>query len=71
MTAFNDDLVEARRPTPAEGERLLGLVDTHARMTGSGVAHDVLGDWDDQHFWRIAPKADAAGIEGGHEGSAA
>jgi glutamate synthase domain-containing protein 3 len=69
MTWFNDELVEARRPNVDEGARLLGLVSAHAGATGSTVAAALLEDWDDQRFWRVAPRADAAARESGNEGT--
>jgi len=41
-------------------------------MTGSARSAELLADWKEHahKFWRIAPKAEVAKIEGSHEGSA-
>jgi glutamate synthase domain-containing protein 3 len=69
VTWFNDELVEARRPTRDEGARLLGIVSAHAQATGSSAAAALLEEWDDQRFWRVAPRDDAAARESGNEGA--
>ena len=63
------------RPLAAiDGPRLTflrTLVARHAELTGSARAGGLLENWKEQatKFWRIAPKAEVARIEGGHEGS--
>jgi glutamate synthase domain-containing protein 3 len=52
---------------------LYGLIEEHARYTGSQVARAILDDWHAalHRFWRVAPRADVARIENAHEGTVA
>jgi len=56
-----------------QGLRLRGLIEEHARYTGSPAARAILDDWHAalHRFWRVAPKADVALIENAHEGTIA
>jgi len=67
----NPELVNLHRPDGPYLERLQGLIAEHADLTGSTRALRILKEWDMEsaRFWRVAPKAEVAQIEGGHEGS--
>ena len=69
----NPDLVDLHRPAEIYQADLLELIADHAELTGSPRAFEILEQWDEQarHFWRLAPKAEVARIEGAHEGSVA
>jgi hypothetical protein len=69
LSWFNDELVEARRPTADEGARLLGILAVHARIAESPLAAGIVRRGDDDAFWRVAPRPDAAAREGGNEGN--
>ena len=73
----NPELVDVHRLSgehqllAEQGIRLHGLIEQHARLTGSATAGSVLDDWEHSlhQFWRVAPKADVARIESEHEGT--
>jgi len=68
----NPELVSIAHPDGPQQTFLRGLVAQHAELTGSQRSAALLEDWKEQahKFWRIAPKAEVAKIEGSHEGSA-
>jgi glutamate synthase domain-containing protein 3 len=70
---LNAQLVAALRISTAEADELRGLLERHARFTGSERAAALLGDWDAAlaRFWRVAPKAEVARIESAAEGTVA
>jgi glutamate synthase domain-containing protein 2/glutamate synthase domain-containing protein 3 len=57
LARVNRQLVEARRPDGPALARLRELVSTHATLTGSRRAAELLEDWSvaAEGFWRIAP----------------
>jgi glutamate synthase (ferredoxin) len=73
----NPELVDVHRLSgehqllAEQGVRLRGLIERHARLTGSAMAWSVLDDWERalHQFWRVAPKSDVARIENQHEGT--
>ena len=67
----NPELVSIQRPDGPRLTFLRTLVARHAELTGSSRSGGLLENWKEQatKFWRIAPKAEVARIEGGHEGS--
>ncbi|HYR64179.1 MAG TPA: glutamate synthase large subunit, partial [Actinomycetota bacterium] len=67
----NPELVSIAHPDGPQQTFLRGLVAQHAELTGSQRSAALLEDWKEQahKFWRIAPKAEVAKIEGSHEGS--
>ncbi|HVF12291.1 MAG TPA: glutamate synthase-related protein, partial [Actinomycetota bacterium] len=67
----NPELVDLQRLGQGDLSRLKALIQQHAELTGSTRAYAILDGWDQQSgsFWRIAPKAEVARIEGAHEGS--
>ena len=75
----NPELVDVHRLSgehqllAEQGIRLHGLIQQHARLTGSAMARSVVDDWNRalHQFWRVAPKADVARIESQHEGTLA
>jgi glutamate synthase (ferredoxin) len=75
----NPELVDVHRLSgehqllAEQGLRLYGLIEEHARYTGSQVARAILDDWHAalHRFWRVAPRADVARIENAHEGTVA
>jgi glutamate synthase (ferredoxin) len=68
----NPELVSTVRPDGPQLTFLRSLVAQHAELTGSARSAGLLADWKEHahRFWRIAPKAEVAKIEGSHEGSA-
>ena len=68
----NPELVSSARPDGPQLTFLRSLVAQHAELTGSARSAGLLADWKEHahKFWRIAPKAEVAKIEGSHEGSA-
>jgi glutamate synthase domain-containing protein 2/glutamate synthase domain-containing protein 1/glutamate synthase domain-containing protein 3 len=60
LARVNRQLVEARRPDGAQLAELRQLVETHATLTGSPRAAQLLDDWERaaEGFWRIAPKTE-------------
>ena len=68
----NPELVSIVRPDGPQQTFLRSLVAQHAELTGSARSAELLADWKEHahKFWRIAPKAEVAKIEGSHEGSA-
>jgi glutamate synthase (ferredoxin) len=71
LARINRQLVEARRPTGAEGTALHELVGRHATLTGSRRAHQILEDWDETsgQFWRVAPKTELERLAAAEVGS--
>jgi glutamate synthase (ferredoxin) len=69
---MNPELVSMHRPDGPQLASLRSLVNRHAQLTGSARAQELLESWRElsPKFWRVAPKAEVARIEGGHEGSA-
>ncbi len=75
----NPELVDVHRVAgdhqllAEQGIRLRQLIEEQAAHTGSGAARAILDDWHHalHQFWRIAPKADVARIEGLAEGTLA
>jgi glutamate synthase domain-containing protein 3 len=67
----NPELVTTQRPDGPRQTLLRSLIAQHAELTGSATSRRLLENWKEQagKFWRIAPKAEVAKIEGGHEGS--
>ncbi|HWD10087.1 MAG TPA: glutamate synthase-related protein, partial [Actinomycetota bacterium] len=67
----NPELVSLHRPDGPQLASLRHLVARHADLTGSARAQELIGSWRElaPRFWRVAPKAEVARIEGGHEGS--
>ena len=67
----NPELVTIVHPDGPQQTFLRGLVAQHADLTGSERSRRLLSGWRDQahKFWRVAPKAEVARIESGHEGS--
>lgn len=72
LARVNAQLVEARRPDGSQLERLRGLLERHAELTGSSVATALLQDWENrsESFWRIAPRGEHARTEVSGEASA-
>jgi len=70
---LNPQLVEARRPTPAQVPSLHRLIERHARLTGSARAKAILADWENesQWFWRVVTKSEVAMLEAAFEGTLA
>jgi glutamate synthase (ferredoxin) len=70
---LNGQLVAASRLEPAEAAELRALVDRHRELTGSARAGELLDRWPEAvaGFWRVAPKAEVARIEGAAEGTVA
>jgi glutamate synthase domain-containing protein 3 len=68
----NPELVSTVRPDGPQQTFLKGLVAQHAELTRSARSAGLLAEWKEHahKFWRIAPKAEVARIEGSHEGSA-
>jgi glutamate synthase domain-containing protein 3 len=68
----NPELVSIARPDGPQQTFLKGLVAQHAELSGSARSAGLLDGWKEHahKFWRIAPKAEVAKIEGSHEGSA-
>jgi glutamate synthase (ferredoxin) len=68
----NPELVSIARPDGPQQTFLKGLIAQHAELTGSARSAGLLAEWKEHahKFWRIAPKAEVAKIEGSHEGSA-
>src|SRR5207247_753029 len=66
----NTQLVEAHRPTPEQLDRVHALIASHAELTGSRKAAEVIADPDEalRHVWRVAPKSDVAKISQKQEG---
>jgi glutamate synthase (NADPH/NADH) large chain len=59
LTVVNKESVVVARIVSAHwAEALKGLVETHARETGSPLATELLHDWDRAlgDFWQICPK---------------
>jgi glutamate synthase (ferredoxin) len=69
-TRLNPQLVEARRPNPAQAAELQFLVERHREHTGSVLAAALLADWGAtlRYFWWVAPVDEVARIERAHEG---
>ena len=69
-TRLNAQLVEAQRPEQGEITAVRRLVETHAEVTGSPVARDLLERWDAAaaDFMRVGPVSEVARIERAHEG---
>jgi glutamate synthase (ferredoxin) len=69
-TRLNPQLVEARRPAPAQAADLRFLVECHRELTGSRRAAALLADWDAtiREFWRVGPIGEVARIERAQEG---
>src|SRR5436309_2117679 len=67
----NTELVEAHRPTPEQLDRVHALIASHAELTGSRKAADVIPDPHEalRHVWRVAPKSDVAKISQKQEGT--
>jgi glutamate synthase domain-containing protein 3 len=55
----------------APAAELHRLLERHVRYTASPVATYLLESWDEsvRHFWRVAPRAEAAELENAHEAS--
>jgi glutamate synthase (ferredoxin) len=70
---LNGQLVEARRPTPAQLPSLHRLVERHAKLTGSVRAKALLASWEEEagSFWRVVTKAEVAMLEAAFEGTLA
>ncbi|MEX2458348.1 MAG: glutamate synthase-related protein, partial [Actinomycetota bacterium] len=70
---LNPQLVEARRPTAAQGPSLHRLVERHAHLTGSARAKALLADWETEstRFWRVVTKSEVAMLEAAFEGTLA
>jgi glutamate synthase (ferredoxin) len=70
---LNAQLVEARRPTAAQGPSLHRLVERHAKLTGSARAKALLADWEEAapRFWRVVTKSEVAMLEAAFEGTLA
>jgi glutamate synthase (NADPH/NADH) large chain len=66
----NAELVEITGVDDA-AEELRGLLDAHARYTGSTRAAAVLAAWDPSAFRIVRPREDVAAVSSAHEGSAA
>jgi glutamate synthase domain-containing protein 3 len=49
------------------------LLERHVKYTGSPRAQALLDRWEDElrHWWRVAPKAEIAALQGAAEGTAA
>ncbi|MCA1726470.1 MAG: glutamate synthase subunit alpha, partial [Actinobacteria bacterium] len=73
LDRLNAQLVEARRPTAAQGPSLHRLVERHAKVTGSARAAALLAAWEDQaqRFWRVVTKSEVAMLEAAFEGTLA
>jgi glutamate synthase domain-containing protein 3 len=69
----NDQLVSMNRLDDREKARLRTLVERHLRYTGSALAADLLGRWEEavETFWRVAPKTEVARISSVQEGTVA
>jgi glutamate synthase domain-containing protein 2/glutamate synthase domain-containing protein 1/glutamate synthase domain-containing protein 3 len=69
----NPELVNLHRPDEQFQSELIEIIADHAEVTGSPRALYLLENWESEarHFWRVAPKAEVAKIEGAHEGSIA
>ncbi|HEU5002523.1 MAG TPA: glutamate synthase large subunit [Actinomycetota bacterium] len=67
----NPELVTLHHPDGPQLAFLRNLVARHAELTGSSRSSELLEHWRElsSKFWRIAPKAEVARIESGHEGS--
>ncbi len=67
----NPELVEARRPTPAELEPAWALVERHAELTGSPRARALLADRAAAAaaFWIVAPREDVVDVTRKEEGT--
>ena len=70
---FNPQLVAAHRPGANDASTLRPLIELHHELTGSTVAADLFGRWEQalQSFWRIAPRDEVARIESAAEGTLA
>jgi glutamate synthase (ferredoxin) len=68
---LNTELVEAHRPTQDQLRHVHALVQRHSELTGSARAAEILKEIDYylKHFWRVAPKQDAAAISQKQEGT--
>ncbi|KAJ1445048.1 hypothetical protein M885DRAFT_626561 [Pelagophyceae sp. CCMP2097] len=53
----NTDSVEVKRVGGGDAHELKQLVEAHATATGSALARQLLGDWENEvrRFWRVAP----------------
>jgi glutamate synthase (ferredoxin) len=62
---LNRQLVEAARVREEHERELRNLIVTHAELTGSTVARELLERWDEvgSTFWRVAPLGEVARIE--------
>ncbi len=67
---MNAQLVEARKPDEGQLRELRNLIETHADVTGSVQARELLNVWDreSRHFMRVASVSEVARIERAHEG---
>jgi len=56
----NTQLVGAQRVDGTHADRIHGLLEQHAQLTGSARAQHLLDTWQTsrEHFWRVAPKSD-------------
>jgi glutamate synthase (ferredoxin) len=70
---LNAQLVDACRLEDDEAEELRDLLSRHVRYTGSARAAMLLERWSESRlaFWRVAPRAEVARIEGAAEGTVA
>ena len=70
---LNAQLVAAARLDAADLDTLRELLERHVRYTGSSLASNLLGAWNEagRQFWRVAPKAEVARIESAAEGTVA
>ena len=70
---LNPQLVDARRPTPAQVPSLHRLVERHAKLTGSARAAALLAGWEEEaaRFWRVVTKSEVAMLEAAFEGTLA
>jgi glutamate synthase domain-containing protein 3 len=70
LARINTQLVEARRPEGSELDDVRTLVEQHAELTGSELAHRLLGDWEvaGSAFWRVAPRGKLSAVERSERG---
>ncbi|MEX2562586.1 MAG: glutamate synthase-related protein [Nitriliruptoraceae bacterium] len=73
LARVNRQLVEARRPDGRQLERMRGLVERHATVTGSSSAIRMLERWSYRppRVWRIAPKTELERVASAHGSQAA
>ena len=62
-----DSVVVCRVANPHWQDVLRGLVEEHARETGSALADDLLRRWDVGQFWQVCPKEMVGRLDHGLE----